>query len=82
MHDELTPQSMEKLKSALVFNLIDNRNSLHSKFYDNDDDLGSKYYKLGKSAQNIFRDHNRQFQKDLSPTGGENFIDAAIEGAK
>ena len=47
---------MEKLKNALIFNIPDNRNALHQKFYHDDDDLGNKYYKLGKSAQNLLKD--------------------------
>ena len=41
--DEMTPQNMEKLKNALAFNSTDNRNAMHSKFYD-DEEAGSKYY--------------------------------------
>lgn len=46
------------------------RNSLKNALYadeDDDDDRGSRYYKLGKSAQNIFKDHQGHLKRELSP---------------
>ena len=39
--------------------------SIYARFGDEDHSL--KYYKLGKSEQNIFREHNFSLQRELSP---------------
>ena len=67
--DDISPHNLEKLRIALGQNPSENRNSLQSRFYDCEDyhDLGSKYYKLGKSAQNILKDNSKPLQIEFSP---------------
>ena len=58
-------------RDFLVLNNLNhsNRNSsLKAGMYaDEDEDRSLKYYKLGKSAQNIFKDSQMHLQRELSP---------------
>ena len=57
-------------RDLLLLNTLNksNRNSLHkTSIYTDEDDHSLKYYKLGKSAQNIFKDPQNSLKRELSP---------------
>ena len=56
---------------------LSNRNSRHqSNIYAHEDEHNLKYYKLGKSAQNILNDHQNSLKRELSP---HKFRDSSFE---
>ena len=61
-------QSNRNMKKKANIYMDSNIRLLHYVYiYMDDDDRNLRYYKLGKSAQNIFKDHQFNLQRELSP---------------
>ena len=70
-HDFLTLNSINKSNRNLI---------IKSDIYaDEEEDRSLKYYKLGKSAQNIFKDNYSSLKRELSPV---KYRDSSFEKKK